>query len=636
MAAAAPFQPPMQQHPGAASPATPTKGKRSAIEVEFVSIRRILATSGVMLAFFVVDEVGHMIYGESVILDAAAAVALTAAIVLPALCSRPRAAAGEIARAAAGKPGVAPQSGNARAVALGGAAPPTSAAAGKKKSGAPPPCGEHRAWGSRSRHSGRSSRRSRSEIFLEDRIDAVDDDMIFEGSGTAPHERSDESEPAARWRCRLHQALTAAVKSGAVDKAEEILTAARECGAGRPDAFAYNIMIHAHCRSGNTGLAEQWLASMKASRVKPTAVTYNILADACAKSDNPGAAEAWATRMIADGIEPNSITYSTLVHASAKQGDVSRGERWLKTMLAAGKEPSIACYNSLISACGRLADVSSAERWLKEAQGRGLELRVTTYSAMIDVCAKRGLGSQAEEWLIAMEAAGLEPNFITYGSILDACAKGGDAKRAKHWIRVMRDRGMEPNLHILSAAIAACGRAGDVDGACDFLEKAVRAGLELDVVTYSSAMDACAQAGQPQRALQVYRSMIAKGIEPNVVTYATLARAFSRHGEWEQIEKLENEMREKGHRPNEYFVYALLVAHATAKPREAVRAEAAFRKACEEGVKVNRHIQLALGRAVGRNRCAKLLEMCGTSYSQDKHCSSTSESPRCVGRTGGL
>ena len=40
-------------------------------------------------------------------------------------------------------------------------------------------------------------------------------------------------------------------------------------------------------------------------------------------------------------------------------------------------------------------------------------------------------------------------------------------------------------------------------------------------------------------------------------------------------------MRKAGHRPNEYFVYAQLLAYATAKPKEVKRAEAYIREAIQ-------------------------------------------------------
>lgn len=599
----------------------PTKGGFR-FQVEIAPWRRILMTSVCMVGFLLLDEFASAwVAGQSSMFDVLVAAALTALLVVGTVWqrhARPRAGRSATTANESASRGREPKLSLWRGAAVSVSA--SAGSSGSRGSSTSACCGQ--SWRSTSSGSSGASviRKRSSEGSTEEGGDTLSDDATTDSLSSGASEghsqnrsrpsTSDDAGMTSRWRWRLNQALTAAIKSGGMDKAEQILMTARQRGFASPDSFAYNTVISAYARSGNLPRAEFWLAKMKAAGVIPTAVSFNILADACAKSDDPISAEAWMTRMIKEGVEPNSITYSTIIHASAKQGDVARAEDWLHKMLASGVEPSIVCYNSLISACGRSADVASAERWMREAQQRGLEPRVTTYTALIDVCAKAGLALRAEEWLMKMEASGLEPNIITYGAILDACAKSGDASRAKHWIQTMADRGVEPNSHTLSAAIAACGRGGDVDGACQLLAKMADAGIGIDVVTFSSALDACASAGETERALKVFRSMEEHGIDGNIVSYSVLARAFSQKGCWEDIERLELELRSKGLRPNEYFLYALLVAYATAKPRESSRAEAAFRKACEEGVEVNRHIQLALGRAVGRSRSVQLVEAC--------------------------
>ena len=59
---------------------------------------------------------------------------------------------------------------------------------------------------------------------------------------------------------------------------------------------------------------------------------------------------------------------------------------------------------------------------------------------------------------------------------------------------------------------------------------------------------------------------------------------------------------------NEYFLYALLLAYASGRPRQCERAEAAFRKAFARGVEANKHVLTALGRAVGRGRAAQIMK----------------------------
>ena len=53
-------------------------------------------------------------------------------------------------------------------------------------------------------------------------------------------------------------------------------------------------------------------------------------------------------------------------------------------------------------------------------------------------------------------------------------------------------------------------------------------------------------------------------------------------------------MEAEGLEMNAYFLYALLIAHASARPRQAERAEAAFKAARDRGIEVNKHVLAAL------------------------------------------
>merc|ERR1719446_74511 len=170
----------------------------------------------------------------------------------------------------------------------------------------------------------------------------------------------------------------------------------------------------------------------------------------------------------------------------------------------------------------------------------------------------------------------------------------------------MLESGVQPNAHSFSAVINACAKAGDILAATRWLDKMDEVGIAADVVVYSTVLDACAKVGDAERSAQVFKQMRSNGIRPNVVSYASLARPFAHRGDFHEVERLLDEMRSVGLVMNEYFLYALLLAYASARPRQAERAEAAFRDALNAGVEVNRHVLTALGRAVGRTRCNEL------------------------------
>merc|ERR1711865_206000 len=99
-----------------------------------------------------------------------------------------------------------------------------------------------------------------------------------------------------------------------------------------------------------------------------------------------------------------------------------------------------------------------------------------------------------------------------------------------------------------------------------------------------------------------------QGVTPNVVSYAALARPFAHKGDWQEVESLSTQMMSEGLEMNEYFLYALLLAYASAKPRQAERAEQVFRDAKSMRIELNKHVVTALARAVGRSKANQLVQ----------------------------
>merc|ERR1719446_929675 len=217
-----------------------------------------------------------------------------------------------------------------------------------------------------------------------------------------------------------------------------------------------------------------------------------------------------------------------------------------------------------------------------------------------------------------MIACKIEPTVVSYSAMIDTCAKAGDLESAELWHSRMIEQGVEPNAHSFSAVINACAKAGDVAAACHWLGQMEHAGVPADVVVYSAVLDACAKASECERAKQVFQQMRSRGISPNVVSYASLAKPYAHNGDWPEVERLRETMESEGLVMNEYFLYAQLLAYASAQPRKADRAEAVFREAIIAGVKINKFVITAAVRAMGRMRCDQTIAELGVTCSASK------------------
>lgn len=414
---------------------------------------------------------------------------------------------------------------------------------------------------------------------------------------------------------KLNQAIDFAARQGDADKAAELLMEFERLGelAGhKPDAVNFNQVIRAYAKKGNVQGAEKWLARMEERGIQPTVCSYNTVLDACAKADDAQACESWLRRMLDKKVEPNVISYSTAIYARARHGDEAQAERWLQAMIKDAIEPDAVSYNSMIHACGVAGNPAGAERWIQEMQARGLDATVTTYTAVIDACAKSGDVPRAEKWLEAMISAQVQPNVVSFSAMIDACAKACDPAKAEFWHKRMVECKVRPNAHSFSAVINACAKAGEAAMAEKWLEQSEQAGVAKDVVVYSSVIDACGKVGDAERAMAVFQRMQANGIRPHIVAYAALARTYAHRGDFPAVEAIAKEMQESGVSLNEYFLYAQLLSYATARPRQALRAESCFRSALKTGgVRVNDQVVGVLARGVGRQRCMELMaELC--------------------------
>merc|ERR1719387_3462695 len=124
----------------------------------------------------------------------------------------------------------------------------------------------------------------------------------------------------------------------------------------------------------------------------------------------------------------------------------------------------------------------------------------------------------------------------------------------------------------------------------------------------SAVIDACAKANDTERAQRIFMVMRHKGVKPTIVTYTSFARPFARRGMWMEVEQIASSLVEQGLFVNEYFLNVLLSAYAAASPKQAQRAETAFRSACQSGVEPNDYIVSSLEKCLGRNKVAAILQ----------------------------
>jgi len=410
----------------------------------------------------------------------------------------------------------------------------------------------------------------------------------------------------------FNMVIDACTKNKRMASGERWLLAMIDAGVA-PDVISYTTIIDACAKNGDVLRAERWLTKMLQTGVNADVVSYNAVIDACAKAGEVRHAEQWFSKMVSTGVEPNVISYTALIAASARHGDLARAEALLEKMEQNGVKANANSYSAVIDCCAKTGNVGSAEKWLSRMTKAGVDADVVCYNALINACAKAGNAERAEEWLSKMLDRGLDVNVISYNAVINACAKARDVDRAERWLKQMLQKGVEVNVICYNAVINACARVGDVTRAERWLCELASAGIDADAISYNAVIDACAKAGDATRAQGIFSKMQTAGVTPTVVTYTSLATPLSKQGEWEAVERIMDEMVASGLTLNSYFLNILLCAYGNSSPKQATKAEQAFRDAIHEGIEVNEFIVNSLKKCLGGSRSLALVRGLGLS-----------------------
>merc|ERR1719379_564689 len=101
--------------------------------------------------------------------------------------------------------------------------------------------------------------------------------------------------------------------------------------------------------------------------------------------------------------------------------------------------------------------------------------------------------------------------------------------------------------------------------------------------------------------------MTSQGIKASPVTYSSLARGFAKQGNYQRVEEITSQMKADGFPMNEYMLCVILTAYANSQPKQAQRAEHAFRAAVSAQIPMDEFILTSLDRALGRQAADTLL-----------------------------
>jgi pentatricopeptide repeat protein len=301
-----------------------------------------------------------------------------------------------------------------------------------------------------------------------------------------------------------------------------------------------------------------FLARMKANRVKPNAQTYTTVIALCAR-------EAMASKD-SDGM--------------AKMYD--QANILLNEMRGAGLKPELATYNALMDVCGRCMRTERGEEVLKMLEDEGYTKDAYTFAAIMRLRSQSANGVEdAMSVLDEMKAAGVPPRVQTYNMVLSLLRKHlktPEEAVTKAWQiwDMMKSDNLQPDQisYVTMIAVLKSGARRRVHNAqqqaLDMIEEMRTANQTQNIKAYTSAMSAAGSRRGGQDAIKILEELQAQGGRPDEQAYAAAVRAYARAAQRDggaavkKAKELVKSMRKSGHKPGLLVYTALLDAHARA------------------------------------------------------------------------
>lgn len=343
--------------------------------------------------------------------------------------------------------------------------------------------------------------------------------------------------------------MDAYAKSGAYDagsNAEQILRTLIENG-GRPNTFAYNIVINAYTqqqrKAGAINHAERILNEMehlyvndKNQDVQPDVVSYTSVVSAWANGNRKayGAKRAHdiLNRMDQMGVQPNTITYNAVLKAWCRSGDKNASKQ----------------ARSIFSKMESLH--SQDNKHVKPDR-----ITLNTFMHTLSKSGRREEAEYAEEILTRMEQLEAEgksdysPNLFSYNTVMEGWSKARDSERTIAVLRrLLENQNVQPDSYSFNCVIFAISRSNRPNAPTraqellEYMENLSTKGerfsqVRSDVFGYSSAIHAWSRSSRhdagykAELLLQKMEEKYESGeehLKPNTVTFNSVMDAWAK------------------------------------------------------------------------------------------------------------
>ncbi len=306
----------------------------------------------------------------------------------------------------------------------------------------------------------------------------------------------------------------------------------------------------------STGL--EFLARMKANRVKPNARTYTTVIALCAREAMASKDTKVMTSMFEQanklldemrgaGLTPELATYNALLDVCGRCMRTERGQEVLKMLQEEGYQKDAYTYAASMRLRGQVdgSGVQSALELLDEMKAVGVPRKVKTYNMLLSVVrehSSRAEDAVADAWRVwdMMKRDDIAPDKVSYVSMIAILEKGARRRvplaqqQALNMIDEMRAANCTPTVKAYTSAMKAAGARRSGGDAIEMLQAMQAQGERPDEEAYAAAVRAYARAAQRdgaaavKKAKDLVKSMHKAGPKPGLRVYTALIEACAR------------------------------------------------------------------------------------------------------------
>lgn len=335
--------------------------------------------------------------------------------------------------------------------------------------------------------------------------------------------------------------LVSLARSGAILAARKVFDEMRE-----RDEVAWNAMLAAYSRAGESHAALSLFSSMRVSGAKPDAFSITALVAGVTDVTDVRSGMALHALVVRSGFCASIPVSNSLVDMYGKCSCACDAWRVFDEMEEKNE----------VSWCSLLFSVVNSER-LEDARRVFDEMPVknaVAWNIMIMGHARNGGVEVSMALFKRMRSSGLDGDCTTFASLLNSCSELQDPIFGRMIHCVVIRSGWNAFIEVNNSTLSFYARSGDVgDAAKVFVSMSTR-----NTVSWNAIIDASMRAGDVEGSISLFQS----SPEKNIVSWTTMIGGLARNGYGDQALIFFRAMTRAHLRPDDYALGAVLHACA--------------------------------------------------------------------------